>query len=250
VSFLDLNATTLGYAFLGGLLPSILWLYFLLKEDSRHPEPKHLIVLAFVAGMLAVPLALPLEQWVCGRMSVQLGGGCFSQQYDFSTLLSWALIEEVLKYIMAATFILWRRAVDETPDYVIYMITVALGFASAENMLFLLESLSQGLFAHAVLTGNLRFLGSTLLHVIASATIGLTFAFSAAYLPPARTIAAATGLILAVALHTGFNSLIIAGGTSSPLSAFFLVWVGAVVVFAAFEVLKYFQYRNFPNPTP
>ena len=245
---LDLNSTTLGYAFLGGLLPSIIWLYFLIKEDSRHPEPKRLITFAFVAGMLAVPLALPLQQWSCGRLIVE-GSACFSQQYGFSTLLFWALIEEVLKYIMAATFILWRRAVDETPDYVIYMITVALGFAAAENTLFLVQSLSEGLFAHAVLTGNLRFLGSTLLHVIASATIGLTFAFSARYSPPARTLAAATGLILAIALHTGFNSLIILQGTSSPLSAFFLVWMGAVVIFAAFEVLKYFQYRNFPNPT-
>ena len=43
-----------------------------------------------------------------------------------------------LKYLMAAAFILWRNAVDEAPDYVIYMFTVALGFAAAENMLFLL----------------------------------------------------------------------------------------------------------------
>ena len=127
--------TTLVYAFFGGLLPSFIWLYFLLKEDARHPEPKKLIALAFIVGMAVVPLALPLEQYAktyfIGNQTIM----------TVSVLTAWALIEEVLKYAVAAALILWRPAVDEAPDYVIYMMTVALGFASAENMLFLLTCL-------------------------------------------------------------------------------------------------------------
>ncbi len=230
--------TTLGYAFLGGLLPSLIWLYFLLKEDARCPEPRTLIVLAFIAGMAAVPLALPLEQYA----QIHLTG-------TLPIYVAWATIEELLKYIMAASFILWRRAVDEAPDYVIYMITVALGFAAAENMLFLLAPLSGGHFTASLRTDDLRFLGSTLLHVIASAAIGFALAFSAARGPGVRVAAAASGLILAIALHATFNMLIINGGASTALAAFFLVWMVAVVFFAAFEVLKYFQYRNTPNNT-
>lgn len=235
---MTLSATTLGYAFLGGLLPSFIWLYFLLKEDSRSPEPRALIALTFIAGMVAVPIALPLEQYAKDHLTVSL-----------SVMTAWALIEEVLKYVMAASFILWRRAVDETPDYVIYMVTVALGFAAAENMLFLILPLSTGDITTSVFTGDLRFIGSTLLHVVASASIGFAFAFSAKYHPAVRTMAAAAGLILAILLHTLFNTLIISQGTSTALTAFFLVWVVAVVFFAAFEVLKYFQYLNFPNTT-
>lgn len=231
-----MTATTLGYAFLGGLLPSLIWLYFLLKEDASHPEPKALIALTFVAGMLAVPLALPLEHYAKEHLDGSL-----------SVITSWALIEELLKYAMAAALILWRRAVDEAPDYVIYMITVALGFASAENMLFLITPLSDGNFATGLFTGNVRFLGSTLLHVIASAAIGFALAFSTKYGPRGRVGAAALGLILAIALHTAFNMLIINQGASTALAAFFLVWVVAVIFFAAFEVLKYFQYRNLSN---
>ncbi len=245
-----MTGTTLGYAFLGGLLPSFIWLYFLLKEDAQHPEPKHIIAIAFITGMAGVFLALPLEKWSCIHLALDPLLGCASQHYNPSLLISWALIEEVIKYAMAASFILWRRQVDEAPDYVIYMLTVALGFAAAENMLFLVSPLSTGQYATSILTGDLRFLGSSLLHVVASATIGLTFAFSALLRPPARTLAAATGLILAVALHTAFNALIIKQGTSSALTAFFLVWTAAVILFAAFEVLKFFQYRDLPNPTP
>ena len=233
-----MTTTTLGYAFLGGLLPSFIWLYFLLKEDSRSPEPRRLIALAFVAGMIAVAPALPLEQYAKAHLVGAL-----------PILTAWALIEELLKYVVAAAFILWRNAVDETPDYVIYMLTIALGFAAAENMLFLLAPLSDGNIATSIFTGNLRFLGSTLLHVVASAAIGFALAFSRAYRPGRRVVAAALGLILAVALHTAFNRLIIDEGASAALAAFFLIWMIVVVFFAAFEVLKYFQYRNFPNNT-
>lgn len=183
--------------------------------------------------MIAVPLAIPLEQYAKWALPDTL-----------SILTAWALIEETLKYAMAALFIFWRSAVDEAPDYVIYMITVALGFAAAENMLFLITPLSNGHIASSIFTGDIRFMGSTLLHVFASAILGFAFAFSRASGPVMRMIIAANGLILATVLHTMFNALIISKGTSTTLAAVFLVWIAAVIFFAAFEVLKFFQYRT------
>jgi RsiW-degrading membrane proteinase PrsW (M82 family) len=234
-----ISLETLGYAFIGGLLPSFIWLYFLLQEEAKHPEPRTMIALAFVAGMIAVPLAIPLEMWA--KHALDDG---------FATLTAWALIEELLKYAMAAIFILWRPIVDEAPDYVIYMLTVALGFAAAENMLFLIAPLSSGDVASTIFTGDVRFIGSTLLHVFASATVGFAFAFSQRSGPLMRTVIAANGLILAVALHTAFNALIITRGTSTTLVAVFLVWTAAVIFFAAFEVLKFFQSRIRPITKP
>jgi len=231
--------TTLGYAFLGGLLPSFVWLYFLLKEDARCPEPKTIIALAFIAGMVAVPIALPLEQLA----SIRLTAG------SLHIIIAWATIEETLKYAMAAIFILWRSSVDETLDYVVYMLTVALGFAAAENMLYLLTPLATGHIGATVFTGDLRFLGSTLLHVMASSIVGFALAFSIKYSAFVRTIAVASGLILAITLHTTFNMLIMEKGGQTTLFAFSLVWISAVIFFAAFEVLKYFRYRNLAKNT-
>ncbi|HUX80807.1 MAG TPA: PrsW family glutamic-type intramembrane protease [Candidatus Paceibacterota bacterium] len=231
--------TTLGYAFIGGLLPAFIWLYFLLQEDARHPEPKRMIALAFIAGMAAVPLVIPLEQWA----RIALGNNI--PELNISILTAWALIEEILKYGMAAAFIFWRPAVDEAPDYVIYMVTVALGFASAENMLFLITPLSLGHVAASILTDDVRFIGSTLLHVFASASIGFALAFSAKSSMPIRVVAAGGGLILAVALHTTFNALIMTEGASTIFTAVLLVWIAAVIFFAAFEVLKFFEYHTF-----
>lgn len=227
-----MTLTTIGYAFLGGMLPAFIWLYFLLQEDAKHPEPKRMIALAFITGMVAVPLAIPLEEYARTALSGTT-----------SILTAWALIEEVLKYIVAALFILWRPVVDEAPDYVIYMLTVALGFAAAENTLFLITPVSDGHIASSIFTGDVRFMGSTLLHVFASAAIGFAFAFSEESSSAVRMMAGASGLILAVALHTAFNTLIITQGASTTLAAVFLVWTTAVIFFAAFEVLKFFQPR-------
>lgn len=232
--------TTLGYALVGGILPALIWLYFLLREDTRCPEPRSVIALAFVLGMIAVPLALYPEQ--LAEQYLQGAG-------PLLPTVAWAAIEELLKYGMAALFIFRLPAVDESPDYVIYMITVALGFAAAENALFLFSPIVHGQALASINVGDLRFLGSNLLHVVASSVIGFSLAFSLNARAELRAVAAGFGLILAVALHTTFNTFIMSAGGNSSLIGFFLVWTGAIAVFAAFEVLKFFRYRNLPPNT-
>jgi RsiW-degrading membrane proteinase PrsW (M82 family) len=231
-----LSSETLFYAFLGGILPALVWLYFLLKEDRRCPEPRHMIALAFLAGVLSVPVVLPLE-----RFSV------LALPAGIPVIIAWAAIEETVKYLLAAMLVLWRRAVDEPVDLVIYMLTAALGFAALENALFLVAPFSGGNMLEGFLTGNLRFIGSTLLHVVASSVIGFTLAFAFRKGIVLRTIAATVGLILAIALHALFNFLIIDGSGTFTLLAFFLVWSGAVVVFALFELLNYLRYHRLPK---
>lgn len=250
-----LTLQTLGYAFVGGFLPALLWFYILLKEDYRHPEPRALLLLAFAAGMASVPLAAVLETAFRDYAYVALPGCAPYAPLCTAIIGVWAVIEETLKYVLVALLVLWRRDVDEPIDLVIYMITAALGFAALENMLFLLLPLASGDFLAALATGNLRFVGSTVLHIIASSAIGFALAFSCGLSRAWRSSAAAAGLILAIALHAVFNFLIIPRDDShSILSAFLFVWAGAVVLFGLFEVLKFLQrhaaLRMRPSNTP
>jgi RsiW-degrading membrane proteinase PrsW (M82 family) len=233
-----MSTTAVVYAVLAGILPALVWLLFLLREDAKHPEPKQLIALAFLGGMVAVGLALPLEHFACTSL-----GGC-TQNPTNPVIIAWAIIEELLKYAVVAAAILWRKDVDEPLDYVVYMLTAALGFAAVENALFLMAPFSAGAYTQGFLTDDLRFVGSTLLHIIASSTIGFALAFSAHRSVVVRVPAAMLGLILAVALHTLFNLLIISQDGRSAMPAFFTVWTGIVVLFALFEVLK--RYENRP----
>jgi len=248
---------TVLYAFLGGLLPALLWLWFFLKEDSRRPEPKWLIVAAFMAGMLAVLLALPSEMLAkcvaAGAWPEGAWTSPFSTIQHCSTLSGvnpiflWAAIEELLKYALVLVVVLWRKAVDEPIDAMVYLITVALGFAAFETGLFLMGPLGQGDIAGGILTGNLRFMGAALIHTLSSAVVGFAIALTFYRSYVWQFISLCTGLILASVLHALFNHHIIASSGENTAIVFFAVWLGIVVLFVLFEEAKRLPAITRPN---
>ena len=232
-----------------GLLPPLLWLWFWLKEDT-HKEPKGAIMKSFVLGMASVPIVLLLEYAWC---SFSLNYG-FVKNCDSSTttgfaslwlLAPWAFIEEVSKFSVAWWADL-RRSIYEAPiDAVIYLITVALGFAAMENILFLLKVHTGGEKMLAILAvADLRFVGATILHTVTSGIVGVSIAFT--FFHPeihARNIWG--GLILATVLHTVFNKLIIgAGSSSSVFQSFLIIWTLALILIFFFEKVKRIKPQN------
>jgi RsiW-degrading membrane proteinase PrsW (M82 family) len=213
-------------AILGGVLPALVWLAFWLLEDRCQPEPKRFIFLCFVAGMLAVWPALMLE-----RMLVPYASGT-------TLILGWATIEECLKFGAAAVFALLWANYDEPLDAVVYMVTAALGFSAMENALFLLTPIGNGELVKSVVTGDLRFIGATLLHTLSSATIGIMLAWSFGQPAAARRMAALGGVILAVFLHTLFNFFILQGGGGSTFWVFLAIWCGIIGILLLTERIK------------
>lgn len=222
-------------ALLGGLLPALLWLFFWLMEDRCEPEPRRYLFFTFLAGMFVVFMVLPVERTACALLSGL--GGCPARP-TFAIILAWAFIEELFKFGAAYLVALRARVFDEPLDAVIYMVTVALGFAALENALFLLSPLYGGDMLRGVLTGNLRFIGATLLHVLSSATIGLALAL--AYYKPAavRRMAALAGVILATSLHALFNFFILEKGSGATYMVFLCIWIGIVALLFMIERIK------------
>lgn len=211
----------------GGILPALAWLWFWRREDSRHPEPRKLIALAFLAGMVTVAAVIPVQKAVAPFLG--------SMTFVF---IAWSIIEEVFKYIAARFTVLRRRDDDEPIDPVIYMVTVALGFAAAENTLFLLSPLAGDTIVQTVMTGNLRFVGATLLHVLSSAAIGVFLALS--FYKPRRIKRryALYGVILAAVLHSSFNFFILNTAEDHLLRTFAFVWLGVIALLATLEFIK------------
>jgi protease PrsW len=213
-------------AFLSGLIPALFWLWFWLREDKQKPEPLLLIAITFIAGMAVVPLALPLQ-----KIAIEL--------YDGTTLVMvWVIIEEVLKYALALSIILWNKAVDEPIDMVIYMVTIALGFAALENSLFIFNPLIIGDYLNSALTGSFRFLGATLLHVLASGTVGVLLAFAFHKKMIVKQLFGFLGLCLAIVLHGLFNFFIMDASGETILGVFLFVWFGIIILFLLFEKIK------------
>lgn len=218
---------TLVFALLGGVLPAMFWLWFWLKEeDENNPEPKWLIALTFILGAIIVLVAIWAE-----KFSLNFISGHTAQ------VITWAAIEEILKFAAVAFILFGSRIIREPIDYPMYFIACALGFAAFENMLYLLHPLESSGTVVGLLTGNLRFLGSTLLHAIASSMIGSALGLSF-FVKQFRSVYLFIGIICAIVLHSIFNFFIMKGDGENFLSVFGFLWVIAIINILIFEKLK------------
>ncbi len=221
-------------AFLGGVCPALVWLFFWLMEDRCEPEPKRYIFYSFAAGMVAVFPTLILQS--------------YAQKYfmpmSFGLITTWAFIEEVMKFAAAYYVALRLYVYDEPIDAVVYLVTAALGFSALENALFLWSPIASGDLFKSVALGESRFLGATLVHALSSSTVGIALALS--FYKPAhiRKLYAVCGLILAAALHTAYNYFILTTqgtGVERAQETFWIfvcVWFGVIATLLIMERLK------------
>jgi len=130
------------------------------------------------------------------------------------------------------------RAYDEPIDGLIYLITAALGFAALENAFFLFAPIQEGDLLVSVITGNVRFIGATLLHTVTSAVVGISVALSFGKPWIDKIIYTGIGLVTAVVLHALFNYFILSSDSTGMFIVFSVVWVGVVGLIIVFDKFK------------
>ncbi|MBI5140079.1 MAG: PrsW family intramembrane metalloprotease [Candidatus Vogelbacteria bacterium] len=224
MAIFSIDPSTLFLALTGSIIPAIIWLFFWIREDDEHPEPRVIIIIAFIAGILSVIPTFLLED---------LANKFIKNQQDLYT--AWAIIEELMKFSAAFLVALSTRFNNEPMDAIIYMIVVALGFAATENFLFMAGS---GNFVTGFLTGSMRFVGATLLHTLASAMIGISMAISFGKKMITKIVCLALGISTAVLLHTSFNIFIIKDNGNDISSVFISLWMAIILLLVFFEKLK------------
>lgn len=213
-------------ALAGGILPALLWLWFFLHEDN-HPEPGGRIFLTFLAGMAAVLAVLPIEEAIRTHLT--------ASATTVTTIILWSLAEEVIKYVAAYIVALQTTLTDEPIDFVIYMVTVALGFSAFENALFLLPAIGDSLYLQSIITGNMRFVGATLVHIVSSGLLGTMLAISYYRRKRLQIEYALLGIVGATALHAFFNFFIMGASSTQLFSTFSLVWVSIIILLLIIE---------------
>jgi len=227
----NVDLATVGYALVGGALPTFIWLWFWLKNDSSgKPEPPGLIALCFVSGVAAVLLILPLQPLV---EAVHLSK-------DITTIV-YAIAEEVVKFGLVSFVVFNSRYMDEPIDYVTYLVTGALGFAALENTLYLIDPIQSQSIASVLVTGNIRFLGATVLHSLMAATIGVTLGLAFYRGAFAKSVATVVGLLLASGLHVLFNFFIMDMSTNNIVTTLGVLWVFGVFILLLVQKVKHLQ---------
>lgn len=247
----SLSLSTVLSALAGGFLPALFWLWFWLKEDSLRPEPRLALLRTFIIGGLMIVPAYYVERLVVPYLPT-VDGLAAAEGLDIGTsllgflaattplVLVWAVWEELLKWFAMAAANYKNRAFDEPVDYMVYLLTAALGFAAVENTLFLFDGLLNGghLDGFFLLTGNLRFLGATVLHIVSSAVLGAILALGVGQSRSSRLVAGGLGLIAASTLHAGFNFFIILNGGVHFFRVLIALWFAAIAIILLFEKVK------------
>jgi len=220
-------------AILLGLVPSFIWLFFWLHLTKGQKEPLGLILICFILGGASVLLATFLQKYAKGIVDD-----------TNNRIIIWASIEELVKFGVFY-FVAFKTdyANDHALDPAIYLIAVALGFAALENIFYVLKPAQSFNVTASLLTGGLRFLGSTLLHTIASCFIGIIIALTPRQW---RGLGILVGIVGAIFLHSTFNFFILKNDTASFLQIYGYLWVSAIIIHVILEKLRRFPPLKIP----
>ena len=222
------------------LLPSLVWLFFYLKEDP-HPEPRYWLLTIFIMGVALAPLVIFLEMIIIKIFNFSLGSIAWE-----SGLLMFAvapLVEEAAKYGVVHLALNRNPVLDEPVDGMIYVIVAALGFAAIENVFAIFSFVSIGAPGYLNTTFSfmsLRFISAVALHGLASGIMG--YYFSRFYFEKKQIHLILIGLLGAAVLHGIYNFLIVQNNEVAPLILIAVILGGAAaLVIYFFNRLKYHE---------
>ncbi|WP_211880196.1 PrsW family intramembrane metalloprotease [Pseudarthrobacter albicanus] len=194
--------------FVASLLPLGAVLLAVRVIDRWEPEPKRLLLFAFVWGALvSISVTLLIEPY----FSLAAGPASGLDYRTFAATVQAPVVEEFAKSLGLLLLLLFaRRHFDGPVDGVVFAFTIAGGFAFTENILYfgraIAESSDPGTDLAVVLF--LRGVMSPFAHAIFTGTTGLIMGFAARRWHTGLSVAAfAVGLIPAMLLHSGWNSM-------------------------------------------
>jgi len=182
--------------------PAIFWIAYFYYKDRRQPEPLINLLEAFLHGFLfgffcfLTYRQLPYFGLPPGFNVVVSKGQ--AREIVFYALVVVGPLEELFKFLPFALFILRRRDLDEPADGVVYAASIAIGFASFENLGYLPIMSGLAFFGRAV--------ASPLTHAIFSSVWGF-FLARAKVRGQSMILAAIFSLPLAALFHGLFNVL-------------------------------------------
>lgn len=173
-----------------GFAPGLYWLWYFYKRDKLNPEPKRLVIGAYLAGIFVAVFVVLAQLPINASPRV-------------SAIIFAPLFEESGKLLMTMLIIYRHKDFDEPIDGIVYAAAVALGFASIENAMYLF---SAGKAGSAMLSNTMliRSLLSVPAHALFSGIWGYALGKNKCLLGYSW-LKVIPALLLAMLLHGLFN---------------------------------------------
>ncbi len=210
--------------------PTIALVMFLLFTDRYDKEPKRLLILVFVLGMVVTLPTLIAE--IVGQM-FNVFDGLAGKLFEAFVIIG--LAEEFFKRLVVSKTVFRHPAFDERLDGIIYCGIAALGFATLENFVYILSY--SGTSPHIWIT---RGLLSVPTHMLLGITMGYYLSMAKFCSDPRRCAGYyRKSLFIPALLHGTFDFLLM---SEIPLlSLLLLPFVGYLWVSGIIKLRRYYK---------
>ena len=133
-------STTQILLFLLAIFPGLTISFLIYRMDKYEKEPWWQLAICFSLGAALV--------WVAYHVERFLGSSAYLMTVDMPTIIFTlidafvvvAFTEEILKFLVLRGYIFREKAFNEPIDGIVYAVVIAMGFATAENVQYVLEN--------------------------------------------------------------------------------------------------------------
>ncbi|MFJ5762719.1 glutamic-type intramembrane protease PrsW [Neobacillus sp. NPDC093182] len=215
---------------LAGIAPGFALLSYFYLKDKYEPEPVSMVLNTFFSGALII-IPIAFIEYVLKIENIV--------QYDsIYAIFSSGLIEEFFKWSILFFIAYKSSEFDEPFDGIVYGTSISLGFATAENILYLMNNGMEYALTRALLPVS----GHALFGVIMGYYIS-----KAKFTQKLKWPLFLVSLLLPVLLHGIFNFLLLNQGSWFTMSPYmmFLWWFGLKKVQLA-EISSYNHFQKKP----
>lgn len=179
------------------IAPGIAICLYIFLKDRFNKEPKLNLFVCFLLGCISILPAVLIQLFTTKPVEHLMGEGI-----AFTAIFSYVIVaisEEGSKYVMLRYYAFPKKSFDEPFDGIVYSVMVGMGFATIENIGYVMQ--------HGIGTAFLRMFLSVPAHATFAILMGY-FVGKAKFIPAKRNFYLFLGLFWAVFFHGTFDFLL------------------------------------------
>lgn len=179
------------------IAPGIAICLYIFLKDRFNKEPKLNLFVCFLLGCISILPAVLIQLFTAKPVEHLMGEGiAFTAFFSYVIV---AISEEGSKYVMLRYYAFPKKSFDEPFDGIVYSVMVGMGFATIENIGYVMQ--------HGIGTAFLRMFLSVPAHATFAILMGY-FVGKAKFIPAKRNFYLFLGLFWAVFFHGTFDFLL------------------------------------------
>lgn len=211
------------------IAPGIAICFYIFLKDQFNREPKLKLIVCFLLGCLSVLPAILIQLFTTKPIEQFFGQTIFFTAF-FSYVIV-ALSEELSKYLMLRWYAFPKKTFDEPYDGIVYSVMVGMGFATVENIGYVMQ--------HGMSTAFLRMFLSVPAHGTFAVLMGY-FVGKAKFKPEKKLYYLLLGVLSATFFHGTFDLFLFLQqhGELEQYISDGLLFIGAVASFVVAIILS------------